>query len=61
MRVLHILGNRVDAIEAAPEALPDQGYLWLASGRREFEAGVTDVQAALQRSSSSSCPGSASA
>ena len=49
MRVLHIQGDRVDELEAVPETLPERGYLWLASGRREFEAGVADVQAALQR------------
>ncbi len=49
MRVFHILGDQFTELAALPETLPPTGYLWVASARREFEVGVADVQAALQR------------
>jgi len=49
VRVFHILGDQFSELGALPEALPAAGYLWIASARREFEVGVADVQAALQR------------
>ncbi|MGZ5204478.1 MAG: magnesium transporter CorA family protein [Caldimonas sp.] len=49
MRVFHIFGDQFAELDALPEALPASGYLWVASARREFEVGVADVQAALQR------------
>jgi magnesium transporter len=49
MRVFHIFGDQFTELEGLPDALPQTGYVWLASARREFEVGVADVQAALQR------------
>ena len=49
MRFFHVLGDQFTELEGLPEALPAQGYVWLASARREFEVGIADVQAALQR------------
>ena len=49
MRAFHIVGDQFTELEALPEALPADGYLWVGSARREFEAGIGEVQAALQR------------
>ena len=49
MRFFHVLGDQFTELPGAPEALPPQGSLWLASARREFEVGIAEVQAALQR------------
>jgi len=49
MRFFHVLGDQFTELEGLPEALPAQGYVWLASARREFEVGIADLQAALQR------------
>ncbi len=49
MRIFHINGDQFAELEALPDALPDGGYLWLASARREFEVRVGEVQAGLQR------------
>jgi magnesium transporter len=49
MRFFHVLGDQFTELQGPPEALPPEGYLWLASARGEFEVGIADVQAALQR------------
>ena len=49
MRFFHVLGDQFTELEGLPEALPAQGYVWLASARREFEVGLAEVQASLQR------------
>ena len=49
MRVFHISGDQFTELEGLPDALPQGGYIWLASARREFEVGVAEVQAALLR------------
>ena len=49
MRVFHLLAERFIELDAIPHALPEQGFLWLGSARREFEVGSAEVQAALQR------------
>ena len=49
MRFFHVLGDQFTELEGLPAALPAQGYVWLASARREFEVGIADLQAALQR------------
>ena len=49
MRIFHISPERFTELEAMPEVLPAQGFVWLGSCRSEFEAGVAEVQAALQR------------
>ena len=49
MRVFHASAAQFTELPALPEALPDVGYLWLGSARREFEVNAAEVQAALQR------------
>jgi Mg2+ and Co2+ transporter CorA len=49
MRVFHVGVDHFTELDAMPDALPAQGFLWLGSGRREFEVGSAEVQAALQR------------
>jgi Mg2+ and Co2+ transporter CorA len=49
MRIFHLHGDRFTELEAIPQALPEAGFLWLGSGRREFEVASGEVQAALQR------------
>ncbi|WP_119156279.1 magnesium transporter CorA family protein [Caldimonas tepidiphila] len=48
MRVFHVQGHCAE-LGALPERLPEQGYLWIASERPDFEAGVPALQDALQR------------
>jgi len=49
MRIFHVHGDQLRELADLPEALPEGGYLWVGSARREFEVGVATVQAALQR------------
>ena len=49
MRVFHITGDQFTEWAAMPEQLPDNGYLWVGSARREFEVRSAEVQSALQR------------
>jgi len=49
MRVFHISGDRYTELETLPDALPPTGYLWVGTGRREFEAQLAELQTALQR------------
>ena len=49
MRIFHISGDHFTELDVLPEALPDKGYLWVGSARREFEVNTLDLQAALQR------------
>ena len=49
MRVFHITGDQFTELAAMPEQLPDSGYLWVGSARREFEVRSAEVQSALQR------------
>ncbi len=48
MRIFSIRGSGVMETDALPDRLPEQGYLWIACGRREFEAAQAPIQAALQ-------------
>src|SRR3954464_9495846 len=49
MRIFHITSERFVELEELPEAAPATGYLWIGSGRREFEVRIHELQAALQR------------
>lgn len=49
MRIFHITGEDFKELDALPEQLPAAGYLWVGTVRRQFEASLGDVQAALQR------------
>jgi len=49
MRVFHVDGEQFHELDGLPEALPEHGFLWVGSARREFEVCSPEVQAALQR------------
>ncbi|MFM8899057.1 MAG: CorA family divalent cation transporter [Burkholderiales bacterium] len=49
MRIIHIQGDQFSELPDLPESLPNSGYLWVSSARREFEVGTSVLQAALQR------------
>ncbi len=49
MRVFHIRGDQFTELGQLPADLPEDGYLWLAYGRRQFELHDIDVQLGLQR------------
>jgi Mg2+ and Co2+ transporter CorA len=48
MRVFSLSGTHVQAAEALPEQLPDQGYIWIACSREAFRAELGTVQHALE-------------
>ncbi len=48
VRAFHILGDQFVELDALPEKLPPNGYLWVASARPAFEAEIGAVQAKLQ-------------
>ncbi|HEX2011637.1 MAG TPA: CorA family divalent cation transporter [Roseateles sp.] len=47
MRIFHIQGERFSELQALPERLPEQGFIWVGYGRREFEIQVAAMQAVL--------------
>ena len=49
MRVFHITADQFAELEALPEQIPDSGYLWVGSARREFEVHADALQSALLR------------
>jgi len=49
MRVFHLVGDQFRELDGLPEAMPEQGFLWVGSARREFEVQAAGMQAALQR------------
>lgn len=49
MRIFHITPEGFSELDALPAALPAQGFVWIGSGRREFEVQRHEIQAALQR------------
>ena len=49
MRIFHITGDQFTELDALPEAMPAGGYLWVGTGRREFEVQSGELQNALQR------------
>ncbi len=53
MRIFHLSGDQFTELEAMPEQLPATGFLWVGSARREFEVNAANIQAALQRWTSS--------
>ncbi|MDO9406133.1 MAG: magnesium transporter CorA family protein [Polaromonas sp.] len=50
MRVFNILGNGhgVTETDGLPTRLPEQGFIWIACARREFEVMQAQIQATLQ-------------
>lgn len=47
MRIFSIQGSNISETDTLPEHLPDQGYLWLACSRQEFEHLQGRLQGAL--------------
>src|SRR5574341_1139043 len=48
MRIL-LVGDGAHELGEIPQSLPDKGFVWIASSRRQFEVRIAEVQAALQR------------
>jgi magnesium transporter len=48
VRAFHIVGDQFTELDGLPEALPPNGYLWVATTRSAFEAALPDVQTRLQ-------------
>jgi Mg2+ and Co2+ transporter CorA len=49
MRIFHITPERVTELDALPEGLPGDGYLWVGVVRSDFELDTEPLQAALLR------------
>ena len=49
MRIFHVTPDRFTELEALPEQIPANGYLWVGSARREFEVNTDVLQGALLR------------
>lgn len=49
MRIFHITAERFAELDELPAQLPPQGFLWVGSGRREFEVQREALQACLHR------------
>ena len=49
MRIFHLSADQFTELDALPETLPAQGFLWVGSARREFEVRVGELQQGLQR------------
>ncbi len=49
MRIFHVSAEQFTELDALPEVLPAQGYIWVGSARREFELRVAELQQGLQR------------
>ena len=47
-RAFHIYGDKFTELEALPDELPANGYLWIGTARPAFESGLADIQARLQ-------------
>ena len=48
MRVFHVLPDQFSELEGPPPHLPASGFIWIGSGRREFEVRTAELQALLQ-------------
>jgi Mg2+ and Co2+ transporter CorA len=49
MRIFHVSAEQFREIDALPQSLPGEGYLWVGIARQIFEGRAGQVQAALQR------------
>jgi Mg2+ and Co2+ transporter CorA len=49
MRFFHVAVDRFVELPAWPDSLPQDGFLWVGSARREFEVETARLQEALQR------------
>jgi Mg2+ and Co2+ transporter CorA len=49
VRIFHLRGDQFTELAELPTALPEAGYLWIGTARREFEVHAPVLQARLQR------------
>jgi magnesium transporter len=49
MRIFHVSAEQFREIDALPQNLPSEGYLWVGIARQIFEGRAGQVQTALQR------------
>ena len=49
MRVFTVTGTQVEAGLALPQALPENGYVWIACSREQFQAQLALVQKTLEQ------------
>jgi Mg2+ and Co2+ transporter CorA len=49
MRVFLVAPDQFTELDGLPQAMPEHGFVWVGSARREFEVRASEVQAALQR------------
>jgi magnesium transporter len=49
MRIFHITGDQFSELDGLPQQLPETGYLWIGTARREFEVQIGELQNCLQR------------
>lgn len=49
MRVFTVCGARVEAGSSLPQALPAQGYVWIACSRAAFESELPRIQSTLEQ------------
>jgi magnesium transporter len=49
MRVFHVQPEQFTELPELPAVLPEAGFIWVGSARREFEVRQAELQAALQR------------
>jgi Mg2+ and Co2+ transporter CorA len=49
MRIFHVQSDQFSELESLPQDLPAAGFIWIGSGRREFEVRTAELQAALQQ------------
>ena len=48
MRIFHVKPDRFVELDALPQQLPANGFLWLGTNRAEFEQHLPNLQSALQ-------------
>ena len=48
MRIFHVIAEHFVELDALPSILPADGFVWIGSGRREFEVSAADIQSKLQ-------------
>ena len=49
MRIFSISGGQVHTEPSLPEQLPEQGYVWIACSREEFQTQLVKIQNTLER------------
>jgi Mg2+ and Co2+ transporter CorA len=47
LRAFHIFGDQFAELQALPDALPPNGYLWIGASRSAFEEALSEIQTKL--------------